>query len=117
VETGGTAIYSESEAVTLNQGLFSSVVGPNLVTAGLTAEDLAEPLYLEIRVQQGGFDEVLTPRQRLYGAPYAFTLMPGAVISSTLQTSIHGALGMPAVTSIQNAFARTPMIRRCQRYC
>ena len=57
-------------------------------TSGLTPEDLTEPLWMEVTISNGTITETLTPRQRLYGSPYAFTLMPGTVISSTMNTNL-----------------------------
>ncbi len=83
--TGGTALYTETDSVTVTDGLFDTVVGPGSAVSGLEPADLAQPLWLEVQVSDGAITETLTPRQRLYGAPYAFTLMPGTVISKSLQ--------------------------------
>ncbi|MCI0519540.1 MAG: hypothetical protein L0Z70_04715 [Chloroflexi bacterium] len=103
--SGGTAIYQETETVAVDNGLFTSVIGPSALTAGLTPDDLAKPLYLEIKVNNGTYNETLTPRQRLYGAPYAFTLMPGAVISQTFDTPGAGANGIEAVLVAKNTYS------------
>lgn len=103
-DTGGTAIYAESDTVQVTDGLFDTVVGPATVTAGLSPKDLAEPLWMEVQVSNGTYTETLTPRQRLYGAPYAFTLMPGAVISQTMNTNAHGLGGLEAILSVYNTF-------------
>jgi hypothetical protein len=100
--SGGTALYQESESVTVNNGLFNSIIGPSSLVAGLTPDDLAQPLYLEVRVNDGVNSETLTPRQRLYGAPYAFTLMPGAVISQTFDTTNAGGSGIEGVLTVKN---------------
>lgn len=102
VETGGTALYSETETVTVNRGQFSSIVGPTSAVAGLSPEDLAQPLWIEIQVNDGTNTETLTPRQRLYGAPYAFTLMPGTVISATMNEEVYGVSGISAIASVVN---------------
>ncbi len=102
--SGGSELYSQTENVAVTNGLFNSVVGPSTIVAGLTPEDLTEPLYLEIQVANGVFTETLTPRQRLYGSPYAFTLMPGAVISSTMQGNIFSPSGINAVLSVNNSY-------------
>jgi hypothetical protein len=86
-DTGGTELYHETEHVTVTNGRFNSVVGPTSVVAGLTPEDLSQALWIELTVGNGTYTETLQPRQRLYGAPYAFTLMPGAVISDTFSTT------------------------------
>jgi len=105
--TGGTGIYTETQTVTANNGLFSSVVGPSSITSGMTPEDLARPLYMELIVANGVYTETLSPRQRLYGAPYAFTLMPGTVISQTFSTSGAGAGNIQGVVTIVNSFDQT----------
>jgi len=102
--TGGTHIYEETEELTVTEGLFDTVVGPSAVAAGLAPEDLTEPLWLEVTVGNGVVTETLEPRQRLYGAPYAFTLMPGAYISSTMDSLVVGSQGIDAVVTIQNSF-------------
>jgi hypothetical protein len=94
--------------VTVTNGLFNSVVGPSNIAAGLKPEDLTLPLYLEIQVANGVYTETLAPRQRLYGSPYAFTLMPGAVISSTMSANLYGPNGIHALTSIQNSYDGDP---------
>lgn len=103
--TGGTAIYTETETVTVTNGLFDVVVGPDNIVAGLKPEDLADPLYLEVTVSNFSITQTLSPRQRLYGAPYAFTLMPGAVISDSFNSTLHGAGGVRAVLNVVNPFA------------
>jgi hypothetical protein len=109
VETGGTAIYSENETVTVTDGRFDSVVGPQAAVGGLAPEDLAQPLWIEIQIDNGTYDETLAPRQRLYGSPYAFTLLPGAVISSTMTEALFGAGGINAVTTIINKEPSDPI--------
>ncbi len=99
-ETGGTALYAETKTLTVEDGLFDTEVGPSSTVSGLGAEDLSQPLWLEVKVGA----ETLTPRQRLYGAPYAFTLMPGAYISTTMSTIIHGASGAKAILNVVNSY-------------
>jgi hypothetical protein len=84
--TAGTSIYTETESIAVTNGLFDTSIGPTTLLADITPDLLAQPLWLEVTI--GG--ETLTPRQRLLGSPYAFTLMPGAVISSTFNTTIPG---------------------------
>ncbi len=107
--SGGTELYSQTENVAVTDGLFNSVVGPSTIVAGLTPEDLTKPLFLEIQVANGVYTETLTPRQRLYGSPYAFTLMPGAVISSTMPGDIFRASGVNAVLSVNNSYDGDPI--------
>jgi len=101
-DTGGTALYAESETVTVDNGNFNSVVGPSGIVGGLTPDDLTKPLWIELEIGNGTITETLTPRQRLYGAPYAFTLMPGTVISSSFDTNSFGALGIEGIVSVKN---------------
>lgn len=107
--SGGTALYSETESVTVTDGLFDTAVGPASVVAGLTPEDLTRPLWLEVTVDDGIHSETLTPRQRLYGSPYAFTLMPGAVISNTMSSMLYAPNGIHGVVSIVNAYDGDPL--------
>ncbi len=108
-ETGGTDVYHESETKTLTNGRFDSVVGPSAITGSLSPEDLAKPLWVEVQVSNGTITETLTPRQRLYGAPYAFTLMPGTVISQTFNTTVVGAAGVHGIVTIVNKEADDPL--------
>ncbi len=105
-DTGGDLIYTDTntDVVPNEDGLFNTVIGPDIPIAGVLPEDLAQPLWIEVEVGNGVYTETLTPRQRLYGSPYAFTLMPGAVISSTMDTDIFGVSGINAVTSVYNTF-------------
>ena len=73
-ETGGTAIWEETHAgVQVSDGLFNVVLGES---TPLDEAQFHQPLYLEVVVD----GETLSPRQKLLGAPYAFSLVPGAVI-------------------------------------
>jgi len=101
-ETGGTKLYTESDTVTVTDGLFDTVLGPSSAVAGLTPKDLSQPLWVEITINDGTNTETLSPRQRLYGAPYAFTLMQGAVISGTMDQTVVGANGITGILSAYN---------------
>jgi hypothetical protein len=108
VSSGGTELYTEQDTITVQDGLFDTVVGPGSAIAGLTPEDLSQPLWLEVTVGNGTVTETLTPRQRLYGAPYAFTLMPGAVISSTMPASLYEPSGINGLVTIHNPYQGDP---------
>ncbi|MFZ6030052.1 MAG: hypothetical protein ACOYYS_20240 [Chloroflexota bacterium] len=97
-ETGGTSIYTETKTIAVANGLFDTSVGPTTLLANVTPEMLAQPLWLEVSVET----ETLSPRQRLLGSPYAFTLMPGAVISSTFNTTIPGPYANAIVKIVNN---------------
>ncbi len=87
-DTAGTSIYTETQNIAVVNGLFDTSVGPTTILASMQPEELAQPLWLEVTIGT----ETLTPRQRLLGSPYAFTLMPGAVISSTFNSTIPGTV-------------------------
>ena len=63
-ETSGTLLWEETQSVTIQKGIFSVMLG------GVTALNLAfdKPYWLEIKVD----NEVMSPRQRMAAAPYAF---------------------------------------------
>jgi hypothetical protein len=72
VFTGGTALCTDADTVTVDNGLF------NMDMHGCTASDIdGEQLYLGIQV---GSDPEMTPRQPIYSVPYAWTVKPGAII-------------------------------------
>lgn len=102
--TGGNLIYKEWESESLNDGLFDSAIGPSALDPSVSARDLSQPLWLEVAVNNGVYSETLTPRQRLYGAPYAFTLMQGAVVASSMDTDVWAAGGAEAVLSVENSY-------------
>lgn len=79
--TGGTALCTDSDYVTAVNGLF------NAYMHSCTAQVLnGRRVWLGIKV---GSDAEMTPRQRIYAVPYAWSLRPGAIISNTA-TSGHG---------------------------
>ncbi|MCJ7739026.1 MAG: hypothetical protein MUQ10_17220 [Anaerolineae bacterium] len=103
-EAGGTLVHSEvHNDVPVNDGLFDMTIGPTGF-GSLSPEDLTHPLWMAVTVDDGVHTETLSPRQRLLGSPYAFTLMPSAVISGTLDTLISGANNVDAVVTVRNTF-------------
>ncbi len=71
--SGGTALCTDTNTVTVNNGLFYSYMG------GCDSDDIkGQPLYLGIKV---GTDAEMTPRQAIFPVPYAWSLRPGALIS------------------------------------
>jgi len=85
-----TAIWTQTSAVTTTaEGLFTTEL---LVDPPLGVSDLSN-LWLGIKV---GSDAEMTPRQRVGGAAFAFTLVPGNVISGTvnLADSPNSVLGL-----------------------
>jgi len=81
--SGGTAIWTQNSAVATDaNGLFTTLlsIDPPLKQGGVEA---INNLWLGVQV---GADPEMTPRQRLTGAPYAFTLIPGAAVSGTVSS-------------------------------
>lgn len=79
--TGGPAIWTQSRTVNTDaNGLFTTIlsVDPPLKEGGVEA---INNLWLGV---QAGSDPEMTPRQHLTGAPYAFTLIPGAGMTGTV---------------------------------
>ncbi len=74
IASGGSSVYTEAGTLTVENGLFNTSFGG----ASLPTEVAAQELYLEVEID----GEVLSPRQRLQGAPFAWTLVSGAVIGA-----------------------------------
>jgi hypothetical protein len=74
--SGGVALCSDAKSVSVNNGLFSSEIGGNCQD-----QMNGQQLYLGIEV---GSDGEMMPRQPIYAVPYAWSLRPGAVISSSI---------------------------------
>lgn len=102
--TGGTALYTETKDIVVSDGFFDTSVGPYSVTSDMDVDWLTGPLWLEVTIN----GEVLTPRQRLLGSPYAFTLMPGAKIATTLSVSAAGTV-TDAVLTVANKETSNPV--------
>jgi len=75
VSSGGTALCSDVDTVSVSNGLFNMYID-NCTPAILNGQQL----YLGIKV---GTDAEMTPRRAIYPVPYAWSLRPGAVISNT----------------------------------
>jgi hypothetical protein len=75
--TGGTPVYTETKTVAVSDGLFDTILGASSV---ITPDIFAQPSWIEIAVD----GETLTPRQKLLGAPYAFSLSAGAVVQGSI---------------------------------
>lgn len=69
-------VFTQTESVTVTNGIFDVVLGSDPILNPLPIAKFGDGLELEITVE----GDTLEPRQMLYGAPYAFTLYPGAVI-------------------------------------
>jgi hypothetical protein len=87
VVSGGTALCSDTNSVTVGNGLFNTEVW------GDCQDDITgQQLYLSIQVES---DPEMSPRQAVYAVPYAWSLRPGAVIE--------GLLGSNAIVHIENS--------------
>jgi hypothetical protein len=77
--TGGTALRTDTQSVTVTEGLFSTRI--NLGTSYFDGR----ALWLGITV---GADPEMTPRQELRSVPYALSLRTGAVINGSVSGRI-----------------------------
>ncbi|MFW6097626.1 MAG: hypothetical protein ACOC9Z_06100 [Chloroflexota bacterium] len=75
--TGGSPVYTDTQTVTVDDGLFTTSIGAGDV---ITPSIFSRPTWMEITVD----GETLTPRQRLQGAPYAFSLAPNNVVQGSV---------------------------------
>lgn len=73
VSAGGTAVYSDTQTIPIKDGLFTTAIGPS---PDMDPQLFAQPVWMEVAIE----GETLTPRQRLQGSPFAFSLAPGAVV-------------------------------------
>ncbi len=87
--TAGTLVWSETQSVTVTNGLFQVALGSVTPFSEAVVGQMDQNLWLEINV--GGN---ILPRQQLMGSPYALSLAPGAeVTGSTARTLSLGNLG------------------------
>ena len=79
--SGGSAVWTESHgSVPVSNGLFTVALGS---VTPLDEANFHQPLYLEVVVA----GETLPGRQALLGAPYAFSLVPGAVVKGSINNT------------------------------
>lgn len=79
--TGGNEVCSDTNTVTVEDGLFYSEIWGNCTSVVINGRQL----YLGIKV---GSDGEMTPRQPILPVPYAFSLKPGAIISATTSNAL-----------------------------
>ena len=82
VATGGTALWSESQSVSISNGELSVTLGE---TVPIPRSAFSRRLYLGIKV---GSDAEMTPRPKLNAAPYA--VRSAALLARTLHVSADG---------------------------
>lgn len=77
---GGDLIYSDTQTVVVTNGILNIAI-PDQVAEGdsLDPAKFSQPLWMELIIN----GETLSPRQKLLGTPYAFTLVGGAVVGLT----------------------------------
>jgi hypothetical protein len=80
IDTGGTAVCTDTRSVSVVNGLFSDYIDHcyDYITG--------QKLWLGVKVES---DPEMTPRQVIYPVPYALSLVPGAVISTTGYPALH----------------------------
>lgn len=101
VSTGGTALWSESQTVTVSSGVYSVILG--------SATPLTLPFdsqyYLGVKV---GADAEMSPRQTITSAAYAFSANEADTAKGNLDTALTGTVsvtaGQTAVTGTGTAF-------------
>lgn len=74
--SGGTAVHTETSSVAVKDGLFTNSLG---LSSAINPDIFAQPTWLEVTVN----GETLTPRQRLQGAPFAFSLVSGSTVQGS----------------------------------
>jgi hypothetical protein len=95
--SGGAPVYTETKTVAVDNGLFDTALG---LTGVITPDIFAEPSWLEITVN----GETLAPRQKLLGAPYAFSLAAGAVVqgNTPITRTFEGVVDTGAAMTVWN---------------
>jgi hypothetical protein len=103
---GADMIYSDTQTVAVTNGMLNIAI-PNLVSEAdnLDPAEFSRPLWVEITIN----GEKLSPRQKLLGTPYAYTLVGGALVSvgpadADVAPLVAGAPGRGALT-VGNGFA------------
>jgi hypothetical protein len=96
-QTGGTAVYTMTESIAVEDGLFNVELG----NSNVPTEIYRQPLFMEVSIN----GETLSPRQPLRGAPYAFSLASGAVIQGNelLTRTLSGQENTGAALMVVNA--------------
>lgn len=95
--SGGSAVYTETDTVAVENGLFTNTLGLNTT---IDPTIFAQPTWLELTVN----GETLTPRQRLQGSPFAFSLVSGAVVqgAQTITRTFAGQEDTGATLTVLN---------------
>jgi len=97
-------IYQDDQTVTVTNGIFNIAIPDQVTEANLVdPADFARPLWVELTIN----GEVLSPRQKLLGTPYALNLVGGAVVGLAAGEEAPLVAGAPerGVLTIVNQFA------------
>ena len=104
--TAGTLVYSDTQTVVVTNGILNIAIPDQVSEANsLDPAKFAQPLWVELTIN----GETLSPRQKLLGTPYAFTLVGGAVVAVKAGQEaplVASAPGRGALT-IGNSFTST----------
>lgn len=74
----GDLVYQDTQNVTVTNGILNIAIPDQTAEAGaLDPAQFAQPLWVEFTIN----GQTLSPRQKLLGTPYAFTLVGGSIIS------------------------------------
>lgn len=92
--TGGSALWTETQSVTIANGNYSVVLG-NITPFGLPFD---VPYYLGVTI---GTDAEMTPRATLSMAPYAFRAVDANSVASVAGSSITGAITSATIAGSQ----------------
>lgn len=77
--SGGTLIWSEiDKPVSVENGLFQTALGSSTAFTQAVLDQMTQELWLEVQV-----GSTILGRQKLMGAPYAFSLAPGANVEGS----------------------------------
>lgn len=74
----GDLVYQDTQTVTVTNGILNIAIPDSTSeAAGLDPANFAQTLWVEFTIN----GQTLSPRQKLLGTPYAFTLVGGSVVS------------------------------------
>jgi len=108
VASGGTALWTETQTVTVETGLFNVLLGS---VNPLSPDDFTGATYLGVKV---GADAEMTPRQQVVSVPYAIHaqqasgLASGTTVSGTSASAILTVVNSGAGAGVRGAGDKGP---------
>lgn len=102
--TGSNLVYQDQQTVTVTNGILNIAIPDLTSEAGaLDPANFAQPLWVEFTIN----GQTLSPRQKLLGTPYAFTLVGGSIVSlvSGQETPLVNDHPQRGALTIVNSFA------------